>query len=506
MIVQCSYCGAPLDVKSGDRVAKCAYCGRTERVKGMETLHMQTPQGWAPPQQWVPPAGVKIQVQTPLVYHAPGAGRSAALTLFIVAATLVPMGIGLVAALSTSGAFSSFAALGGLDASAAPTLGVFQTGSAPGRRTFTGVTAGTVERTGEFGKYASAPTLLLRVTKRSLVELGVHSTNDTTLLVRFPSGVDRYDDDGGDGHDPHLSMGLEPGSYPVWVGNRNEGVAYDLTVSAFAVKELPGPDGLAWAGPPMLADVTLGPTADPIRWTTPMGTSVDTRFCNSRVTPLPQVLVRTTTPRVVTIRAHGNFDATLLLRDPTGRYVCDDDSGDGNDPRIELSLPVGVSAIWVGDLHGQANTADVMLVVEPHVPGEAAPAPMLMPEAPATQRTADLDELVRRRTRDFTVQGQVHGYLAASSLGPGCPGHLTSSPTVSLRTSVARRVVVRARGPADLVLASRSPTGVPHCNDDSGGRDPRLEFELEPGETDFWVGPYNEGVDARYVLSVAVPR
>lgn len=503
MIVQCSYCGAPLDVKTGERLAKCAYCGRTERVKGMETLHMQTPQGWAPPPQWVPPAGVKIQVQTPLVYQAPAASRSAALVIVIVAAALVPLGVAAVTAISGPGGFSSIV---GLDPTAAPTLGVVQTGASPTTRSFTSTTAGTTERSGDIAKYSRAPTVLLRVTKRAVVDLRVHSTNDTTLLLRLASGAERYDDDGGEGHDPHVSMGLEPGSYPVWVGNRDEGIAYELSVSAFAVKEMPGPDGLAFAGPPMLADITLGPTADPIRWTTRLSTSVDTNLCSSQVTPLPQVLVRTSAPRIVTIRSHASFDSTLLIRDPTGRYTCDDDSGPSNDARIEATLPAGVTAIWVGGNHGRGDGSDVMLVVEPHVAGEVPPAPMLMPEAPATESTIDLDEGQARRSRELSVRGRVRGYLAAESLGHGCSGHLASSPTVSLRTTVARHVVVRATGPVDLVLASRSPTGVAHCNDDSGGRDPRLDLQLEPGETDIWVGPYATGVDATYRMTIAVPR
>ena len=507
MIVQCSYCGAPLDVKTGERVAKCAYCGRTERVKGMETLHMQTPQGWTPPPQWTPPPGVKIQIHSALVYHPPvvaTAGRASAVGIAIVGATLLPMIIGLVVALSSSGLLSSIA---GLDPDAPPTLGTLQLGVTPTQRTVVGTTSGTISRSSGFGQYPSAPTVLLRVTARCVATLTTAAGDDTTLVVRLPNGVERYDDDGGDGHNAMLSLGLEPGSYPVWVGHRTEGMPFQISVSAFAVKELPGPDGLAFAGPPMLADVTLGPTADPVRWTTAVTPTVDTHRCNGHVSPLPQVLVRTATPRVVTIRAHGEFDTTLLIRDPTGRFVCDDDSGDGNDARIDAMLPAGATAVWVGSINDQAPSSEAMLVVEPHVVGEAAPAPMLMPEAPATLSTTDLDEMARRRLRDFSVQGQVHGYLTADQLrGPGCVGHLHSSPTVSLRTSVARHVTVRATGPVDLVLASRGPSGTARCNDDSGGRDPRLELDLEPGETDIWVGPFTDGVDATFRMTIAVQR
>jgi hypothetical protein len=41
-------------------------------------------------------------------------------------------------------------------------------------------------------------------------------------------------------------------------------------------------------------------------------------------------------------------DATLIVRDPEGNWYCDDDSGDGFNPRIELSGTSGEYNIWVG--------------------------------------------------------------------------------------------------------------------------------------------------------------
>lgn len=59
MIIECGNCGAPLDVKEGKNLTRCAYCNSTSRVGTTKTIAAVTPQGWKPPQEWRPPEGVK---------------------------------------------------------------------------------------------------------------------------------------------------------------------------------------------------------------------------------------------------------------------------------------------------------------------------------------------------------------------------------------------------------------------------------------------------------------
>lgn len=60
------------------------------------------------------------------------------------------------------------------------------------------------------------------------------SGQDTTLVVRGPSGV-LCDDDGGGNRNPRIQSSLPPGRYEVWVGSYNQGqyAPYQLHLSEF---------------------------------------------------------------------------------------------------------------------------------------------------------------------------------------------------------------------------------------------------------------------------------
>ena len=51
----------------------------------------------------------------------------------------------------------------------------------------------------------------------------------------------------------------------------------------------------------------------------------------------------------LTISAHADRDVSLLVYTPDGRWLCDDDSGEGLDPMITISSPrQGNYNVWVG--------------------------------------------------------------------------------------------------------------------------------------------------------------
>jgi hypothetical protein len=70
MLIECSYCGAPLDVRPNTRVTKCKYCDSTSQVQATRTVANETPAGWRPPQQWTPPVQFPADSAKTLVYHA----------------------------------------------------------------------------------------------------------------------------------------------------------------------------------------------------------------------------------------------------------------------------------------------------------------------------------------------------------------------------------------------------------------------------------------------------
>jgi DNA-directed RNA polymerase subunit RPC12/RpoP len=110
MLVECSHCGAPLDVRDSTRLVKCAYCDHANRVRSMHTIAAETPQGWKPLPQWTPPPSKRVSAQQPLVYHETRrprrsfmAGLSVFLTLIGVA---VPVVFGVLPALQATGHLS----------------------------------------------------------------------------------------------------------------------------------------------------------------------------------------------------------------------------------------------------------------------------------------------------------------------------------------------------------------------------------------------------------------
>jgi hypothetical protein len=53
------------------------------------------------------------------------------------------------------------------------------------------------------------------------------------------------------------------------------------------------------------------------------------------------------------VSVNSGSDTTLVVSDPNGNWFCDDDSGPGLNPRLQINAPVnGRYAIWVGTYGG----------------------------------------------------------------------------------------------------------------------------------------------------------
>lgn len=75
-------------------------------------------------------------------------------------------------------------------------------------------------------------------------------------------------------------------------------------------------------------------------------TTCATRGTKPRQTPRPPSVEASTSPEVAL--ESDEVDLTLLVRNPDGSVTCDDDSGEGHDPRIQDSWPPGSHQVWVG--------------------------------------------------------------------------------------------------------------------------------------------------------------
>ena len=89
VLAECANCGAPLDVKGDPTFVDCRYCGRSNRVKAMRTLSVQTPPTWKPPPQWQPPAHAPADSSRALRYAAAGTAGAAGITGCVTAGAIV---------------------------------------------------------------------------------------------------------------------------------------------------------------------------------------------------------------------------------------------------------------------------------------------------------------------------------------------------------------------------------------------------------------------------------
>ena len=93
MLMECSNCGAPLDVTGSERLARCKYCGTTSRLRALRTVASETPPGWRPPEEWTPPAEARADSRQPLTYHPEYVVQKAArwVVWLVVLCVLVPV-------------------------------------------------------------------------------------------------------------------------------------------------------------------------------------------------------------------------------------------------------------------------------------------------------------------------------------------------------------------------------------------------------------------------------
>ena len=104
MLVECSSCSAPLDVKEGKSIYKCNYCGSKNAPQQMRVVAQTTPQTWQPPKVWTPPAHAAVAGQT-FKYH-----RNA-VSMAVLLPTLLGLFIPLIAVFATMGGGGTFAVM-----------------------------------------------------------------------------------------------------------------------------------------------------------------------------------------------------------------------------------------------------------------------------------------------------------------------------------------------------------------------------------------------------------
>lgn len=223
--------------------------------------------------------------------------------------------------------------------------------------------------------------------------------------------------------------------------------------------------------------------------------------CRGQVDRRPTLAVVTTGTSLVEITAtasEAGTDLTLALRDASGTFRCDDDSGGSLNPRLAVALSAGTHELWVGSMHAPHAPAPFSLTVSAEALSALPLDNGLAPDAAPTLGAIDLDA---RPPGD--LEGRTRSQVTGDAVGPSCRGRFPVVPHATIATSEPRQVQIDARGRADLTLLLHTADGTWACDDDSGrGHDPRLTTTLSVGTHQVWVGQYHAGPPEEFRLHV----
>ncbi len=397
---------------------------------------------------------------------------------------------------------------------------------------------------------------------------GARSDADTTIAVRLPDGSYVCDDDGGGYPHPRVELdNPQSGTYNIWVGTYSSSAGYpnaalyisevfeydgfDLTPSAGpsapafptnpntpTIPTNPSTGGLNPNANGTFGSVTLvtGFADDPHRASIQSGGPIDASIADSscwgNISSAPTYVLNYTAgdfwPLIIGVQSGG--DTTLSVRTPSGRWVCDDDSGQGLNPRISFppNSESGRYAIYVGTYGVQDNVAGQLLISEldEMIPGDGIdpvfptnptnptnpitpPTPGLRPDIslPATNGTFSLNAgfVPDPNVTTLSPGGPIEANLALP--GTNCRGYIPQAPHVELSYTAGSTwpLIISAGSSVDTTLAVNAPDGTWYCSDDDGeGLNPSLTFNSpQSGVYDIYVGSYWQGDSGRATLHIS---
>ncbi len=102
------------------------------------------------------------------------------------------------------------------------------------------------------------------------------------------------------------------------------------------------------------------------------------------------------------------------------------------------------------------------------------------------------------------VQATSGGNRAASSVRRNCAGFVSRQPDLIVRyNNPARLLRIFAEAAGDTTILVNDPNGRWHCNDDTYGQNPGIDFRRPAaGQYDIWIGSYNSGQRLSATISV----
>ncbi len=205
---------------------------------------------------------------------------------------------------------------------------------------------------------------------------------------------------------------------------------------------------------------------------------------------------------------NSSTDTALLINQPDGSWICDDDSGDGNNPLISLANPQsGNYNIWVTTYNANAQTSATVSISEA---GSSSSVSSSVPDVGAEPLYGTLN-----LSSGFQPDPQVRTIQAGGSSrnpisGSGCTGYINMErPDLDLNfTPGAYPLFIYVRASSDTTLLVNLPDGSWVCSDDATGNHPMIQLgQPMAGNYNIWVGTYQAGAtqEATVYLSEVAP-
>jgi len=349
------------------------------------------------------------------------------------------------------------------------------------------------------------------------LRLTARSATDVTLAVVDPQGTWHCNDDA-EGLMPVVEIPSAPrGRYAVWVGTfGSPGGAATLIAGAPA-----GPADLDPMGTAQVTTSLQSGFGASQRWSVRAGGldavpsdlvgPSDEMYCGGFVDAArPTARVRYSGQgRLTTYVTAPDADPVLVVRTPDGRWLCDDDSGEGLNSAISVAdAPAGEYAVWAGSFRGGARAdlpaAEIWFdeneIVEEtfdfDMDGMDMDVPPRMPYSTGTYQPLDLD--ARPRTSlalrgDDAVSATVTVRPDGQNpvVGDACRGLIETGATATVTLSGSGPIGITASADRDLVLLVRTPGGGWFCSDDADGLNPGIQIDdVESGAYRVWVGTF----------------
>ena len=200
--------------------------------------------------------------------------------------------------------------------------------------------------------------------------------------------------------------------------------------------------------------------------------------------------------------AAGDEDATLIISDPSGNWLCNDDFSGWN-PMVEFqNAKSGQYDIWVGSYSADEYIEGVLYVTELDLgPGDFATE---IPFDDESGLDMALEPNFGTQALEPGFQPDPHtvsvlsgGAVDVATLGLDftCGGYASSAPDYRINLegdSAELRIFFVSDGGEDATLIVNDPYANWFCNDDFSGWDPMVAIEnAASGQYDIWVGSYS---------------